>query len=420
MASHIPKVFGVILKGYPRLSETFILNEIYFLEQSGCEIHIFALRNPGESKVHDRVHEVRAGVTYIPDSFWSSFLRLLTANLILLAMHPKRYLPALSFALRRSLRRRSSSTIKRFLQAGYLVSTCPRGIDIGHFHAHFSHGPTTVAYFASRLSGLNYSFSAHAKDIYLQEDEFLREKMQNASFVVTCTEFNRNHLLGIGDGKTPVHRSYHGADLLAFTRSKKGTRNPAPGVPRILSVGRFVPKKGFPILLAALSILKKRPVPFHCQIVGGGPLLPRLQEIVQDLGLQDHVELLPSMDQKELMEHYRKADLFALACEIQANGDRDGIPNVLVEAMAMEIPVVSTSVSGIPELVENEQTGLLVPEKNPEMLACALEVLLLQPHRRKELGRNGRLKVEQEFDTVINVQRIKTLLPPLEPKRRQA
>jgi glycosyltransferase involved in cell wall biosynthesis len=255
---------------------------------------------------------------------------------------------------------------------------------------------------------MRYSFSAHAKDIYIQEHDFLREKIRRAQFVVTCTEFNRDYLLRVAGYDAPVFRVYHGNDLQLFKPPSATSGNDSR--PVILSIGRFVPKKGFPVLVRALHQLQRKGLRFHCYIIGGGPLKSDLEKQVADLGLRECVELRPQMSQTELFSYYRQADIFALACEVQNDGDRDGIPNVLVEAMAMGIPVVSTSISGIPELIENGINGLLVTEKDPSTLAEAIATLLRQPEVARRLGMAGRAKVERDFDAKRNVAKIGELL----------
>jgi len=398
-----------ILKGYPRLSETFISNEILLLEQQGFNIHIFALRNPGESKIHESVKKIRASVTYIPDNFWWAFFPIVLANIKQFFRRPRRYFPAFRYALWRSLKQGSSSTIKRFSQAAFLVENgLLRNPEIQYLHAHFSHGPTTVAYFASRLSGLKYSFSAHAKDIYLQEPEFFSRKIRGARFVVTCTEFNRQYMRSIAGETDKIFRVYHGVDVERFhPRHRLAVTHP---IPRILSVGRFVPKKGFQNLIRALAKVKALGHAFRCDIIGGGPLEEVLQELVVSLGLQDNVTLHGKMSQEELFPYFQRADLFALACEIQDDGDRDGIPNVLVEAMAMGIPCVSTSISGIPELIDNGKNGLLVSQKDSDAFARALASLLESPADRIRLGQAAREKIETHFSAQNNVKKIGHLL----------
>jgi glycosyltransferase involved in cell wall biosynthesis len=402
------KSIGVILKGYPRLSETFIINEILLLEALGYKLHIFALRDPGEAKVHESVRCVQALVTYIPDNFWRCFFSFAIANLRVWQRHRGSYWPAFRFALRRSLCQRSSSTIKRFMQAAYLVAKGLTRVEVAHLYAHFSHGPTTVAYFVNWLTRISYSFSAHAKDIYLQEHDFLREKIWRAKFVVTCTDFNQDYLLRVAGVEAAVFRSYHGLDLQLF--------KPAPSrlsdnsCPAILSVGRFVPKKGFPVLLQALHRLKQDGLRFRCQIIGSGPMQREMEKLVARLNLHHCVEILPPMPQTELLDYYRRADVFALACEVEENGDRDGIPNVVVEALAMGIPVATTRVSGIPEVIEHGLHGLLVAPKDSAALAAALATLLRNPALAQRLAAAGRAKVERDFDAKHNVKKIGKLL----------
>ncbi len=406
--SNDKKVIAFVLKGYPRLSETFILNEILLLEELGYPLHIVAMRNPGETKIHGDVERVKAPVSYVPDYFWQFFGAFMLSHLRVLLRYPLSYLPALHFAAWRSLKRWSSSTIKRFSQAVYFVDRVVPDARFGQYYAHFSHGPTTLVFFASWITGIPYSFSAHAKDIYLQEDEFLRQKIHGAQFAVTCTGFNRKHMAGVAGSDAPVYRCYHGINIEKFTRNAALSRNGKP--PVILSIGRFVPKKGFPTLLKAMHLLKEKGYAFSAYFAGGGPMADELQTLIDQFGLTANVQLINKLSQEELLDYYRKADIFALACEVQPDGDRDGIPNVLVEAMALEIPAVSTAISGIPELIDDGKNGLLVPQRNPEALAAALEKLINQPELALALGKAGRETVKQEFDNRQNVIKIGTLL----------
>lgn len=410
-------VIGVLLKGYPRLSETFILNEMLLLEKLGFKLHIFALRNPGETKVHENVRKIRAQVTYIPDYFWPFFGAFIKANVKLWWRRPGVYWSAFRFAAARSLRQWSSSTIKRFVQAAYMVQnhldlSAPAAalgtsentrVRLAHIYAHFSHGPTTVAYFATWLTGIKYSFSAHAKDIYLQEHDFLREKILKAQFVTTCTDYNKNYLAKVGGPEARVFRAYHGLDLDRFPASETAGKNACP---RILAVGRFVPKKGFPVLIRALHLLRARGYKFHCDLIGGGEMEVELRSLITKLKMEDRIALGGAMSQEELFDYYRRADIFALACEVQSDGDRDGIPNVIVEAMALGIPIVSTNISGIPECVEEGVSGVLVAEKDPSAFANGIAALLDRPEWARQLGRAGRAKVERDYDALRNVKKI--------------
>jgi glycosyltransferase involved in cell wall biosynthesis len=413
-----------LLKGYPRLSESFILREILLLERLGLDLHILALRDPHEPTVHERVADVRAPITYVPDRLLDALGTVVGANAARLAKAPHRYLAGLAEALVRSVRERDAAPLKRLLQAAVLVERALPGTSVTHLHAHFCNDPTTVAYFACRLSGIPYSFSAHAKDIYTQHRESLAAKVAGARFVTTCTAANADYLQRLARGAMPVLRCYHGVETDRY-RPGTGGRTPASHVPHVLSVGRLVPKKGFPVLLDALARLRDRGVAFRCTIVGVGPLEPALREQLRRLRLEDRVELRGALAENALAALYREVDLFVLACEVEADGDRDGIPNVVVEAMASGLPVVSTNVSGLPECVEHGVTGLLVPERSVDALADAIGELLARPDHGGALGRAGRAKVEREFAAERNVQPIAAALCealglPFEPEVRHA
>ena len=394
-----PRRIGMVLKGYPRLSESFILREILMLEGLGVDLHIFALRDPREPTVHERVAQVRARVTYLPDRLLGALGVVAGANAARLARAPHRYLTGLAEALARSARERDAAPLKRFLQAAVLVERGLPGTGVTHLHAHFCNDPTTVAWYASRLSGIPYSFSAHAKDIYTQHPDQLAAKVAGARFVTTCTAANATHLRRHAGSGTPVLCCLHGVETDRY-HPGGGAHS---GVPHVLSVGRLVPKKGFPVLLDALATLRDRGAAFRCTIVGVGPLEARLRDQVRRLRLDDRVELKGALGEDALAALYREVDVFALACEVEADGDRDGIPNVVVEAMASGLPVVSTNVSGLPECVDHGVSGLLVPERQPHALADAIGLLLSKPEMARALGREGRAKVEREFAAQRNV-----------------
>jgi glycosyltransferase involved in cell wall biosynthesis len=298
---------------------------------------------------------------------------------------------------------------KEFLQAGYIAEQVLAASTIRHLHAHFAHGATTIAMLASRLTGLPFSFTAHAKDIYLAElnpGHLLTTKLRRARFVVTCTEANKTYLQA-HLRTTPIHVIYHGLDTALF---KPAFPRTTPAKPMILSVGRMVEKKGFNYLLAACRRLKDSGYDFQCRIIGGADKhTPVIEALIEQLQLSDIVTLQPAVTQEELASIYNQATLFALPCQIIDNGDRDGIPNVLVEAMAMELPVVSTNISGIPELVEHRHNGLLVEQKSAAALASAMSELLNNPGLRKRLGLAARERVCRLFDARTNTTSLKTL-----------
>ena len=404
MSAFKPPVLGIILKGYPRISETFISNEIRLLEKLGFAIHLFSMRQPRENFTHDSVKKIRAPVDYLPETLIKPLPRLVYHNFCLAARKPKDYGAALKTAYRRFLRTRKSATIKHLLQAGYLVNRFLDASGVTHLHAHFAHSPTSVAMFTGQLSGLPFSFTAHAKDIYTSDPRQLREKIGLARFVVTSTEYNRRYLLKLADGhKTPIHRIYHGIDVELFSRGSEMVRNPVQPY-RILTIARLSAKKGLPTIYKALKILRDRQVAFLHTHIGGGEEREKILSLIRELGLTSVTQLLGTRPHDVVLEQYKNADLFVLGCEVAPDGDRDGIPNVLVESMAMGVPVVVTNISGIPELVENENTGLLVPPGDPDKLAGAMLRMLTDAQLRNQVAAAGRQRVVTDFDNRRLVQ----------------
>jgi glycosyltransferase involved in cell wall biosynthesis len=386
----------MILKGYPRISETFISNEILLLEQLGFSIRIFSMRRPRENFAHASVDRIRADVDYLPETLLAPLPRFLYHHLRLARKIPQTYRQTLALAIRRFRRTRKPATFKHFLQAGFLVEKLLPGRRLAHLHAHFAHSPASVALFASRLSGIGFSFTAHAKDIYTSDPAQLAEKLQCARFAVTCTEYNRRHLnrLAAGSGAN-IYRIYHGIDINQFD----GERDRRGGGPyRILTVARLTAKKGLPTVYEAVRQLHRQGLPVAHTLIGDGEDRRQILTLIRDLGISSICCWLGTQPHSVVQEHYRRADVFALGCRVAANGDRDGIPNVLMESMAMGVPVVATAVSAIPELVQNEQTGLLVPPNDPQRLADAIARVLGDAALRRRLTATARKRVQERFD----------------------
>lgn len=403
----------MLLKGYPRISESFISTEILLLESLGIPLEIYSLRQPREDFTHDHVSEIRARVTYLPEYFLTAPRILLKSNLNLWRRLGSHYTVCLSEALKRAVERKKAATVRHFLQAGLLAATRLSGSSVRHVHAHFCHTPASVAWFASELTGLPFSFTAHAKDIYTSEPDQLARKIRKARFVVTCTGYNADYLQKLNDGSsdggkppTPIHTIYHGIDLKLFAFDL--ARPPAPPW-NILSVGRMVPKKGYDDLLEALKLLEKTGLDFRFTHIGSGESAPLIQGMIRDLGLQNRVKLLGTLPHREVLAHYKNAHCFALACKVASNGDRDGIPNVLIEAMATGLPVIATKVSAIPELVEDGFTGLLTEPGNPAAMAEGIREILSRPANSAERVKHARTKVEKEFDNRRCVTRLHAL-----------
>lgn len=407
-----------ILKMYPRFSETFIVNEILELERQGVEVHIYSLHKPDDGRFHASLARVQAPVVYVPQYPLMEMGRIIAAHRALFRADRRRYLRTLAFALSRG----HYYALKRFLQAGVIAEHLQRK-PVDACHAHFATSATRVAMFVSRLTGLPYSFTAHAKDIYHRDINLdtLRSKIRSARFVVTVSEFNRVYLQTLmaawpgapGD----IRRLYNGIDLTVF--------RPDPSVPRepdlILSVGRLVEKKGFDDLIRACALLAQWGLPFRCEIIGKGPLQDDLNRLIAELGLEGRVQLVGAKPQEEVLRAYRRATLFALPCVIAPDGNRDGLPTVLLEAMATGLPVVSTDVTGVPEIVDDEVNGLIVPPGDPIRLAQALARLLTHPALREQLALAARHKVEQEFDVRKNVSILRRwLAEPVVPAPAKA
>jgi len=415
-----PAKIAYIMKEYPRLSETFIMNEIRLLGEMGLDITVFSVkRPPASAKQHRVAAEVQSRVVYLPpvtSLSGSSLIAWLRRNLPkflkhhfrLFARRPDRYLDIWFEALKMTFRYRKDFFkkpkkvfIKEFIQAGYIAEEILKDGCFRHLHGHFCHGSTTITMFASQLSGLSFSFTAHAKDIYLPKlnpGDLLKKKIESARFVVTCTGANKIHLASLSPKDNVIHTIYHGLDVSVFRggqrRNLKGER------PLILSVGRFVEKKGFHFLVEACARLKEKGYDFRCRIVGeADDQSERVRSLIQKLHLEETLEISGGVTQEALRGIYAECAIFVLPCQIVSNGDRDGIPNVLVEAMAMEIPVLSTAISGIPELIENKANGLIVPQKDARALADALEIYLRNPDFRIQMGEAGRGTVCERFDS---------------------
>ncbi len=390
-------VLGMILKGYPRISETFISNEILLLEKLGFLIHIFSMRHPREPFSHYCLKEIKATVDYLPEKLLAPLPRFIFHNVMLAAKRPGNYSKALKTALRRFLRRHKLATIKHLLQAGYLVHKLLPNCKVVHIHAHFAHSPTSVAMFASQLSDLPFSYTAHAKDIYTSDPNQLREKIALASFGVTCTDYNKRYLSELlKEENTPIHRVYHGIDIDLFSFDKKKKKISPPY--RILTVARLTQKKGLPTVYKALRYLCDQGLSINHTLIGDGEDKEKILSLINELQLNHVTQWIGTQPHKVVLEHYSQADLFVLGCELAANGDRDGIPNVLLESMAMGVPVVATRFSAIPELVEDFKTGLLVPPGQPEKMAYAMKQLLTDEDLRQTVINEARKRIERDFD----------------------
>jgi glycosyltransferase involved in cell wall biosynthesis len=398
-----------IVKEFPLPSETFIANEIHLLESMGLNLRIYSIMRVEESKVNGVIALIRAPVTYLPASVGS--------HLRLMARRPRAYFATLARAIVMSWKYRRGALapprkvfVKEFLQAGEIAVQVLDSPTVRHLHGHNCHGTATVTWFVSHLTGLPFSFTAHAKDIYktdLNPGDLLRRKMMAARFVATCSAANHRHLSEVCPEYRELHTVYHGLDINYFVPQPRPNKNAAPV---ILSVGRFVEKKGFEYLIAACAQLKAAGLNFYCWLVGPeGSHSQHVQQTIEMLGVSDIVSTNGAVTQAQLRHLYRHASIFVLPGLQLDDGDRDGIPDVLAEAMAMGIPVVSTEISGISELIENGTNGLLVPQRDSRSLARAIQALIDSPELRLGLGQEGRNTVCRNFDSRRTTSRLKDL-----------
>jgi glycosyltransferase involved in cell wall biosynthesis len=386
-----------VLKGYPRLSETFVAQEIHALEQRGLDILIVSLRHPTDRTVHPVHGQVRAELLYLPEYLYHEPARVWRG------WRRARGLPGYQAARRAWLadlvRDPTPNRVRRFGQALVLAAELPG--DIGRLHAHFLHTPASATRYAAIMTGLGWSVSAHAKDIWTTPEWEKREKLAEADWAVTCTAAGHGHLAALAPNGQRVALCYHGVALDRFPPAPRRPpdndgRDPARPVV-LLSVGRAVAKKGYDDLLAALAMLP-RDLAWRLVHIGGGALAGRLKQDAARLGLAGRIDWRGARPQPEVLAAYRGADLFVLAAKIAPDGDRDGLPNVLVEAQSQRLACVATRLSGIPELIEDGATGLLAPPGDRAALAAALARLIGDPALRARLGAAGEARVRSQFD----------------------
>lgn len=380
-----PRV-GYVLKMYPRFSETFIVHEILQQEAAGTHVEIFSLRLPIDGRFHEALARVRAPVTYLSrehkaSHFWEAL------------REAAQEVPTITDHLEELLAAPEDEALAAVELAGAIHRS---GLE--HLHAHFGSIAADVARLAARLTGITYSFTAHAKDIFHEEVDAagLATKLREAHATVTVSDFNLAHLRKeFGQDADRVVRLYNSVDLEAFPFATKGKTS---GRARIAAVGRLVEKKGFGDLVTAVAALVGEGRDVHLDLVGTGPLEEVLREQVSEQGLTDRVTMHGALPQTRVREIVAGAAVFAAPCVIGADGNRDGLPTVLLESLALGTPAVSTPVTGIPEVVRHEETGLLVPESDPTALTAALARTLDEPESSARRSHAARALLEADFD----------------------
>lgn len=395
---HLKKI-AYILKRYPRFSETFIVNEILSHELAGTEIYIFSLLPPIDTHFQDLIGRVKAPVTYLSSSsnvkgseFWQTIKDL--ENIV----------PDIWTKLDQV-----KSENYFVVYQSMLLTTLLKSKNIDHIHAHFATSATSVARLTSLFSGIPYSFTAHAKDIYHNNVDYddLRKKINDATAVITINEYNLKYLHDLfPEQSSNIVKIYNGLDLSNFVPNYnfKKTNN------EIVSVGRLVEKKGFEILIEACYHLVRSGKKFHCSIIGTGILENNLRKKIKQLGLQNFVNILGATPREEMLQRIQDASIFVVPSIISNDGDRDGLPTTLLEAMAIGTPCISTDVTGIPEVIHDGVTGVIVPSKNPLKLAEAIDNLLSDYNSVKSLVKNANRLVHSKFNIHENSEQLRTVL----------
>jgi len=399
---------ALVLKGYPRLSETFIAQEILELERAGFEISLISLRHPTDKHTHPIHDEIIAEKCYLPEYVLDEPMRILRAKLH--CLFKPGYWKVTPVFLKDLFRDPTPNRVRRFAQAMVLAKEYAPNCDM--IYAHFLHTPGSVARYASIISGKKFAISAHAKDIWTIPEWEKREKLNDCEWLATCTRSGAEHLATLAtEGK--VSLVYHGLDLTRFPNSERRKNNKdgsskAKAI-KLVTVGRAVAKKGIDTLLHALSALPEN-LHWRWTHIGGGPLRDELMELSQELGIEQRCEFLGALPQSDVLAAYREADLFVLPSRIDATGDRDGLPNVIMEAQSQGLPVISTNISGIPELINDGLNGVLVEPDDQGGLTRAIEALFQNPENRNRMGMAGENKVREEFSHKQNIGALVKLL----------
>ncbi|MFC6688181.1 glycosyltransferase [Jhaorihella thermophila] len=402
---------AVVVKGWPRLSETFIAQELVALEEAGHRFEIWSLRHPTDTKRHPLHDRLRARVRYLPEYLHEEPARVWRARAA------ARALPGYATAWRiwRGDLRRDPTTnrIRRFGQACVLATELPPGTRA--FYAHFLHTPSSVARYAAIMLGLPWAFSAHAKDIWTSPDWEIAEKLRagthGAAFGATCTAYGAARLRGLADTPERVDLIYHGLDLNRFPDPPERAPRATDAPLHLLSVGRLVEKKGFDRLISALARLPDR-LDWRWTHIGGGELKRELTTQARALGIADRIEWRGACDQPEVIAAMRAADLFVLPSRIASDGDRDGLPNVLMEAASQRLPIVSTRVAAIPEFIEDGRHGLLT-DGTPQALADAIVSLAADPGRTARMAEAALARLRAEFSMDAGIARLADRLQAL-------
>ena len=397
------KKIAYVLSKFPVLTETFITREIQELRKKGITVEVYSLKNIKQKEPANKIHPELINTTHYYSYFFS--LKIWSAVYYYFSKKPAICFKIIAKILSTHITK-PVYLLKTFavIPKAFAVARDIEEENISNIHAHWATVPTTVAWMIAKLNCSSFTFTAHAWDLY-QVDLMLEDKVNDAAKIITVSEYNKRYFLerfpNLDPGKIGI--IHYGLDLGKF-RVSEAKKNETF---TMLSVGRLTQKKGFDVLLKACSLLKTRKVPFKCEIVFvKGDFEKEIFDLYHSLELEKSVDMIPELQQDKLIDCYNQSDCFVLPCIIADNKDRDGIPNVILEAFATGLPVISTDVSGIPEAVINNQTGLVVERNNADDLADKIEKLYLDKELRTALGVKGRQLVEEQFEISRNVDHL--------------
>jgi colanic acid/amylovoran biosynthesis glycosyltransferase len=385
-----------MLTRFPSVTETFILSELYWLRNHDIDVYIYSLMDPQADIVHQQAEELMPHVSYSPSLFSS---KMISAQFYFIFRSTSRYFRALLNTIKHTYREPLIllKMLQLFPKSVYFARQMQiSGID--HIHAHFVWLNGISAMIASTLLGITFSLHPHAFGLFSRNQTNVKRQLDSATRIVTVSEYHRKYIAALSTRHKieDIDIVNYGIDTEAFQPDE--ALPPRDKTPTILSIGRFIEKKGHQFLIEACGILAKKNIQFQCTILGGGPLEEAYLELIDQLNIKDKVILLGEKSKLEIRELYQNSDIFSLPCTVAKSGDQDGVPNVLMEAMAMQVPVISTPISGIPDLIQSEENGLLTPDRDAAALAKALEQLINDEALRIELGKKGRMKVMEDFN----------------------
>jgi glycosyltransferase involved in cell wall biosynthesis len=382
-----------LLGTFPQLTQTFVTREIFWIREHSVETHVFSLFSPKSIPVDKLAKELQPNVRYSPYLSWV----IIKAQFYFLRRRPQRYFRALAKTIRYTYREPKMllRALALFPKSVYFARKMEE-LEVNHIHAHFITLAAIAASIASDLLGITFTLHAHAVGLFKRNHQSVRRQMEDASRIVTISSYHRDHIADLCPRikLDDIGIVYCSLDTDHFRPLFKQSGD---GPIHILSIGRLIEKKGFEYLVDACAVLAESGLPFQCHIVGDGPLQEALQARIDDHGLQDQVTLLGALEQAQVLELYQKSDIFVLACIVADDGNRDGLPVVLIEAMSCELPVITTPVTGIIDLVQHGQSGLLVKERDIFALAEALQKLIKDEQIRRQLGKQARQKVLKDF-----------------------